>query len=264
MEPIKDELSTDWKSLLPEVYRDVAKPSAIKIGKALSSIVGIVATPVGKGCEILEKNLEKLADKLDKVDSEKITSAPPELAVPILERLKYTRGDELVNLYIELFVKSANIDTQEEAYPSFFEIITNLSVDEAKILEYYHYNEGGNFYVLPYLRIKIKTKGEKGDIIWFKYFNLLSDKISFHIKDQEERYIENLLRLGFFEDLGNRYLTEEEKFYKPLLESSKLKKIQENFNGTNKELAIEKSYLQITSFGEKFLSVCMPPKTNRQ
>lgn len=245
----------DLKKILPTIYNDAAKPSVQKIGIALSSIVGLVVSPLGKAAEIGEKNLTRLIEKLNRIEKEKIVSIPPELGVPIFERLKFTRGEELVELYTELFIKASTSDTQNTAHPSYLEIITNLSVDEAKIVRYLKKSEQNS--VIPYIRVKIKTEGEEGDVISKKYLTNLTEKIEFFNPNNEQMYLENLTRLGLLHDFDTRYLTNQE-YYKPLLEHSLLLKIKQELENTKKTTEVEKSYFVLTDFGKNFLETCVP------
>ena len=241
--------------LLPTIYRDVAQASVQKIGKALSSIVGIITAPLIVGSAIAEENLNKLIQRLGKENLDDIVPVPTELGVPILERLKYTRGEELAKLYIELFVKASLKESQNRTHPSYFEIITSLSVDESKILSYLEKNFTNS--EIPYIRVKGKLKDERGDIIVLKYFTLLSDSIKFFSPDNEQMYLENLVRLGILHDYGSRYLIDE-KFYKPLSEHALIEKIKKSIETSGREMAIEKSYFELTDFGASFIKTCVP------
>lgn len=242
--------------LLPEVYRDVAQPGVQKLGLAISSLIGVLTGPIIIGSNIAEKNLVALIRRLDKEDEGSIVPIPPELGVPILEKLRYTRGEELAKLYIELFAKASLDNSQNKAHPSYFEVLTNISVDEAKILGYL--SEESSLLEIPYIRVKSEWKDKSGDVIVAKYVTLLASSIDFFTPENEQMYLENLSRLGILHDFETRYLTDDKKFYSPLRESSSVKKLKEEIEAEERVMQIEKAYFVLTSFGINFIETCVP------
>ena len=126
--------------LLKVIYGDLAKPGVEQVGKALGTVLGLgntilwPLTILNERAKIaLEKNLEKYRRQLDGKD--KIVEVPPEVGVPVLERLAYVTDEELSDLYINLLVKASMADTVHFAHPSFVHLINNLSPDEAKLLK---------------------------------------------------------------------------------------------------------------------------------
>ena len=176
MSNLEEELGKGLAEIIPEVYRDLAKPSVIKLGTAVGSILGVVLGPAGRLGEIGETNLIKLVNRLDAVSD--IQEVQPELAGPILERLRYTRSEELSSLYIELFTKAASKAQASSAHPSFFEVITNLSIDEARVLEYAKRNLKEGSLGIPCLQIKA-TEENGGFDITREYFASLDSVVSF-------------------------------------------------------------------------------------
>ncbi len=241
--------------LLPIIYQDLAQPTVQKFGTAISSLVGIITGPIITGSEIAEKNLKKLVERLNEEDGE-ILPVPPELGIPILDRLRYTTGEELVSLYTELFVKASLKESQNSTHPSYFEIITNLSVDEAKILDYVASDITDTTEVIPYLRIKSESREGKGYFIYLKYFTVLSKLIKFFTPENENMYFENLVRLGILDDMVTQCLADnvhyEQLLTDPILEKWKASVEQDYVFST------EKSYFQITNFGKNFIKTCVP------
>ncbi len=246
----------DLAQLLPDVYRDTAKPSAQKVGQALSSIVGLIVVPVGKAAEIGQNNLLRLVERLDKIPEASVTPVPPELGIPIYEKLRYTRGEELADLYIELFAKGATKEDQDKAHPSYFEIITNLSVDEAKILDYLNHSATSvNF---PYIEVRSSEGDGSGKyIVASKYFTLLPDEIEFYNPNNVQMYLENLVRLGILDDEQGIFLADDNE-YKPLIEHLKVLEMKRLIEESKRLFSTSKSCFSQSSFGETFLKACMP------
>ena len=129
--------------LLKEIYGDLAKPGVSQVGKALSAILGLGNTilwPIllfNERAKIaLEENLEKYREQLKNIPNEQISKVPPELGVPIVEKLSYINDEQLSDLYINLLAKSSSIDFSHVAHPSFVNVINAFSPDEALLLQY--------------------------------------------------------------------------------------------------------------------------------
>ncbi len=131
-------------TLIVEIYGDAAKPGVRQVGKALETVLGFgntVLWPVTWANErsriYLEKNLEEYRKKLESVPVDRISEVPPEIGVPIAEKIAYVRDERLADLYISLLAKASCVDTIEQAHPSFVNVINNLSPDEAQLLEFF-------------------------------------------------------------------------------------------------------------------------------
>ena len=146
-----DPLTTTAASALTElikeekqnIYNDLIKGSATNVGKALSNITSIFNT-VTKPIKYLDdisdiyfgKRLESFAAKISGIPKNEIIAVPPEIGIPILEKIAITSNEEIANGYVELLVKSSWEKTIKLVHPSFLTILTNLASDEAKILQY--------------------------------------------------------------------------------------------------------------------------------
>lgn len=93
--------------VLKEIYGDLAKPGVIQVGKALETIIGLGNTilwPVTllneKAKIALEKNLDSYREQLENIPEEDVTEIPPEIGVPVAEKLAYITDEELSQLYI--------------------------------------------------------------------------------------------------------------------------------------------------------------------
>ena len=67
---------------------------------------------------------------------DRIAEVPPEVGVPIAEKLAYVTDDQLSGLYINLLAKASTLDYAHTAHPSFVNVISNLSPDEALLLQH--------------------------------------------------------------------------------------------------------------------------------
>lgn len=131
-----------FADLLKEIYGDLAKPGVAQVGIALATVIGLLNTCLSPIKFLNEKtelnrqnNLKQLAKRFSEIPPEKIVEAPPEIAIPITEKLVYITNEELRSLYIELLAKASTMDLNKCAHPSFINIINSLSPDEAILLK---------------------------------------------------------------------------------------------------------------------------------
>ena len=123
-----------FADLIKEIYGDLAKPGVQNVGTALAAVLGLGVTlmwPIMWANErakiALEDNLEAYRDRLKDVPPEQISIAPPEVAMPILEKIGYVTNEELRSLYIELLAKASIKELNNQAHPSFVNIINNFN-----------------------------------------------------------------------------------------------------------------------------------------
>ena len=131
--------------LLKEVpiYQDALQPAAKELGVALLTVtktINVALAPISAlvwGYEQIKEFLAtRLAQKLKEVPEEKIVTPDATVAGPTLEALKYAgHKTELAEMYASLLATAMNVDTKNNAHPSFVEIIKQLRGDEAIILK---------------------------------------------------------------------------------------------------------------------------------
>src|SRR5262245_16064685 len=139
------ELGKEALKILPEIYGDLAKPGVRQAGIALETVIGLCNTvllPIRIANAwaqiVFNRNIEKYAEEIKHLPEEKVASVPPEIGVPILERLSYVTNEELSDLYVNLLAKASCVDTAQFAHPGFVNIVNNLSPDEAVLLKEMH------------------------------------------------------------------------------------------------------------------------------
>lgn len=129
---------------VPEVYNDLAKPTACETGKLLGRIpraINAALAPLDLWITKREYNLEKtkklLEAELAGVDPNKIIPPEAYVAVPAIQSIAYSMdSDELRSMYAKLLAKAMNTDYKDRVHPSFVEIIKQLSPLDAQNLKY--------------------------------------------------------------------------------------------------------------------------------
>lgn len=242
------------KVLATEVYNDSLKPGMTQIGKALGSIIEfgrIALLPIefvnDRVKLIRAQNYSRLQQKLETIREENIIEIHPEIAVPVLQKLEYTENKELSELFLNLLSTASNIETAHLAHPSFVNVISNLSPDEAKLLEYIS-NNGS----LCFASIRSSNKdGSYSDYMLGTTILEFEEIIQF--KQNSKIYISNLIGLGIIKEFAlpnsNPQTPKLHSFLAEEMENvSKLDKVKSQFfNG---------GCYNLTEFGKLFMSCC--------
>jgi hypothetical protein len=133
------------------VYQDAIQPLAKQSGKALETMgrtVNALLLPIKGmiwGAEQLEEFLSrKVGGKLEKTPKEQLISPKPSVVAPALENLRFRADeDDIQELYANLIASAMDKRSAQRIYPSFVEILKQLTPDEAKLLRYIaRYDDG--------------------------------------------------------------------------------------------------------------------------
>lgn len=254
MELIKE--ITQIPGLLKEVYGDLAKPGVEQVGKALGTVMGLGNTilwPVALANEkariSLENNLEKYRNRLKNTLKEEITEVPPEIGVPIGEKIAYVTNKELSDMYIELLAKASTISTASFAHPSFVNVINNLSPDEAVLLKTLRTSQS-----LPFVETRLHINGKQGWNTIDPLYSPLSKVTGISFPNNIVAYVSNFEGLGILQVRTDIYMAAE-GLYEPLELECK-----ERFKGVEDipevEIKFNKGKIEVTPFGSLFLNAC--------
>lgn len=266
-----------YAPIIHELYKDMAQPAARNVGLALGAITSVglflhLLTSWGTDrlnlC--LKNNLEQYAERIKKIPPENITEAPPEVAIPIIEKLSYVTNEELRNLYIELLAKASIKEENDKAHPSFINIINSLSPDEAALLKYfkkYSTINPGYFFQTHLKKSEVFASYLLEDRRKLRNQVFVPDKITeLQFPNNLPGYLEN------FEGLGIIYMTESNT-----AQVNMFKEIEDSINRTlerarihvhrisllsHSRLEAQHQTLYVTNYGKLFLkAVIETPET---
>ncbi|MGJ8536794.1 MAG: DUF4393 domain-containing protein [Parasphingopyxis sp.] len=250
-------LSSD-KGFLTLVYKDLAQPGVTQVGKALGTIIGLgntILLPLRLMNEYTrkfeEKNFEEIAARFSKIPEEETVEVPPEIGVPIMESLSYTKDATLREMYIELLAKSATASQCGRAHPSFSNIIASLSPDEAVLIKNFQNRD-----TFPYVVIELKLPSGKGQSVIHDIQIIPPEGVKF--PDNIPLYISNFAGLGIIELRRDGHLTAS-GVYDPIikfLESKYRLPATVNVGGQNRSVNYAKQYGKILPFGKMFMTAC--------
>jgi hypothetical protein len=242
--------------LLKQVYKDLAKPGVSQVGKALSTVLGMGNTLLwplallnAKAKIALEHNLNKYREQLEGTEDEKIVPVPPEVGVPIADKLSYVTNEELSDLYVNLLAKASYKNTAGQAHPSFVNVIGALSPDEAVLLQEFRHRASVGFLTARWYKKDGREWRQVGDLLTGLE---VGSKISF--KENLVAYFSNFSGLGIIDIRRDIQVVPEsayeglEKMYRPFFERSPMQE---------RELRFERGRIDVTPFGDLFLKACL-------
>jgi hypothetical protein len=253
--PVLKEMAQE-PGLLKEIYGDLAKPGVAQVGKAFGTILGLGNTILWpfallneRAKVALEKNLEKYRAQLEQVPEDNIAALPPEIGVPIAEKLSYVTDEQLSDLYVNLLAKASTVNFANVAHPSFVNVINYLSPDEALLLQ--HLNGD-----LPFVEARHETKGSNEFRILGKLLTGLEFKTKLSFPQNMVAYFSNFEGLGIINvrrdmtiAIPKLYEDLEQK-YRPLYEN-----VQNDKDSS--ELKFERGLIELTPFGGLFVAACL-------
>lgn len=241
---------------VPDIYDDGLKPTTKESGKVLALIprtISAALAPLRQWIAQKEYNVAEteklLAQKLEKVEYDKIVSPESYVAVPAIQAIAYSmNSEELRNLYANLLAKSMYIDTKELVHPSFVEIIRQMSPIDALIFKTIMGRA-----VNP--MINLVMKNEKGNFI-----TIVTNVTDINIASQEliGVSIDNLTKQNLLSVPDDGFYSDE-KVYDSILQTEFYEK-QKNLNRRTVdgfEFTYTKKMINKTNLGRLFYKVCV-------
>ncbi|MGO9567763.1 MAG: DUF4393 domain-containing protein [Desulfomonilaceae bacterium] len=242
--------------VLADLFKDASQPAMKKIGTAFSLIVDTAfvlplrlwharryaeATPI----------LKRYIDMIEGIAEEQVCPIPPEIGIPVLEKLTYVRDEDISSLFVNLLAKASSTETLNLAHPRFVEMIGSLSSDEARILV-----EVAHRPVIKYLVLE-------GDHVTESWMPLkspltgLEHRCQLTFPDNIGLYMDNLISLGILkreESLaarGDRH-AELFKLYEPLRLTVDTELDRTQFSRTD----FVAGRFRLTEYGRMFIKAC--------
>jgi hypothetical protein len=246
-----------FPEVIKEIYGDLAKPGVQQAGKALSTVIGLGNTllwPVAMINErsriALESNLERYRKKLEGVSSSEVCEVPPEVGVPIAEKLAYVTNEELSEMYIELLAKASQQQQANLAHPSFVNIISNLCPDEAILLKSIRTMLG-----IPFIEVRLQEKGKNEWITLEPIRAGVSCLGELQYPQNLASYISNLDGMGILKVRQDIFMVGE-NIYEPLEDFAKKMYSEISARQPTKEVAFQRGKIEITPFARLLLNAC--------
>ncbi|WP_165797559.1 DUF4393 domain-containing protein [Solimonas fluminis] len=251
-------------ALLSDIYGDLLKPGVRQVGKALETVIGLGNTalwPIALANErariSLERNFEKYREQMNDVPEEKVSPIPPEIGVPVAEKLAYVSDEELSQLYVNLLAKASTVDTAHFAHPSFVNVINNLCPDEAIILKALHRTTS-----VPFITANLYQKDKKNQ------FTTIGDLLTGLETRQKLAFPRNTVAyMSNFEGLGLIQIRRDVHLADAAIYTSLENLYRPSFLGLegqdNLEIKFKKGKIEVTPFGSLFINACLTKLAKR-
>jgi hypothetical protein len=252
----KSELIRGAVEVVKTAYDDALKPVAGETGKALGTIgrtVNVALAPL-RGLvwswdrieswltTTVERKLQERA-----VPLERISTPNPDVAVPAIEALRYTR---LREQFANLLATAMDTKTADEAHPSFVEILKQITPEEAKILQFLPHL--GRYEPLMDFHFSLP---EKGEFLLYRHASTIAADVGCQAEDSVPPAIDNLCRLGLTEIPGMRHLVEHSRYDR--IRNSPLSSATKERVPPDGEFIMKEKMLGVTSMGHVFREVCI-------
>ena len=246
--------------ILLEIYKDTAQPAVRAVGNALGTCFEFVTSwhwslklKSEKARLTFQKNLEKYAEELAKIPEEKRCEVHQQIGLPILDKLTYTTEEDIADLFIMLLTSASNQDMVHTALPAFVSMISELSPDEARILNYLKDKED-----IAYCDFRgVNKKNGKEILNNICRCTIIPDEVKLEHKDNIIIYLNNFVRLGILVDYNATFYRLEDTITYNRIQDIYLEKLKSDLVPNKyQNIKILKSFYEITELGKRFIQAC--------
>ncbi|OWV03289.1 MULTISPECIES: DUF4393 domain-containing protein [unclassified Fibrobacter] len=245
------------KTILPQVYSDLAQPGVKAVGQALGTVLEFSSTVLlplklvnEKAKLLFVKRLNEYKEKLESIPEGKRIEVAPELGAPVLDKLTYTTNDEIAELFTNLLTNASNENRVNVAHPSFVSMIERLSPDEARILKYLQN-------VDEILYCDFNGNVEKGYQVICKHVTNIQKKVSLLYPSNELAYLSNLESMGILKDNFGVHKVNE-SLYDEIASFHAIETLRKMLVPNQyKSITLNKCYYSVTAFGKMFIEACI-------
>lgn len=275
-------------TMLPQIYEDLPRPTVKLIGQTLEQVFGIILKPTGEAARILTDTMLRAIKKMENEGIENIERPRPRIAVPIIREMTYNTEEELREALAEMLKNSCLKGQKDKVSPAYVHILSQLSPDEVRILEFLHkqkntyqvniedfadvkaymertgerlVDQKGNtpnismaIRGIPFVEIK-STLANEWRVVE-KYFNDIENRVALEHPENTTIYLENMRAIGIMELEVNKWFAPV-TIYQEIEEKARRthqKRIKEEY----RNIKITKGRADITERGKSFLNACMP------
>ncbi|MDE5820686.1 MAG: DUF4393 domain-containing protein [Lachnospiraceae bacterium] len=226
------------------------------IGNTLSDIWYLVFSSVSYRAEkkkikyefLLDQYRKELEDSISNIPREKRVDPSLQITAQALENSKYCIEEkELRKMFASLICNSMNTDYSSYIHPSFAEIIKQMSVLDARILQLIKKSKIG----LPICQYLINVFGDLGNTTLPDHIFLELPDVDFQLCSQS---LSSLSRLGIVSISYSNVLTGAPNLYDKFLEHPLYKDLSQQ---SPFKTDIRKGVVTLTPLGRSFAKVCI-------
>lgn len=253
---IQNVLTDCAKTILPQVYTDLAQPGVKAVGQALGTVLELSSTILlplklmnEKAKLLFAKRMNEYKEKIESIPEEKRTKVAPELGTPILDKLTYATNDEIARLFTNLLTNASNEDRANLAHPSFVSMIEHLSSDEARILNAMQKSND-----ILYCDFDEDVGGAYAPI--FNHITAIQKYVKLQYPQNELAYLSNLESMGVLKDNFPKEKTDVH-LYQEIADFHNVNQLLKEKGYSNyKNVTVNNGFYSVTPFGRMFIEAC--------
>jgi len=253
----KNEIIKAGVEVVKTAYDDALQPIAAETGKALGTVgkaVNMALSPL-RGLvwswEQIENYVSETIERKMRernVPKERIQVPDPDIAVPALEALRYSK---LRENYANLLATSMDSAVSKLAHPAFVEILKQITADEARIIEFLP-RVG---LCEPLADLGHTVSKEKGHFTLARHVGTLAHDAKCTDPSLLSTYIDNLCRLGLTEIPPMTKLAEDYR-YDRIRELDLVKNVEQEIP-EGSTLEFDPKMIGLTALGGAFREACV-------
>lgn len=269
-ETLKAAAEVAYKDAIQPAAREfgaAAQPAGRDLGQAVSTVasaVNAVLAPIRAMCWAWNQVETVVYDYLEKEfedKQERLKPPSPVVAVPVLQSLAYTASEpNLREMYLKLLAASMDLEKSKNAHPAYVETIKQLTPDESRIVRLLHTKRR-----IPTVHLKslVNLGPVQPEETHHTHFTLIPWQADCQHKELIQSYLDNICRLGLAEFAPVKYAIHGENVYEEVVDSEAFRALRNGFEEEGKSLFVERSFIQITSFGLQFADTCLSSATDK-
>ena len=257
-------MAAEKSGVLIEIYKDLAQPGVRQVGAALGTVLnlgGNILLPIRLlnkvAAEFERRNFEEIAARFSSITEEQIVDVAPEIGVPITEKLSHTDDATLRAMYIELLAKAATKSEVSAVHPSFINVVSSITPDEAILLRSLFGKRS-----LPLISIDFKSRIPDGgrmmphDLVFVPPSDIIYPA-------NMALYISNFVSLGIVEVRRDTWLTADGSYDEVINYATTTYGYGDEITlpgGEKRDVEYSKHILSVVDYGDSFIKACVSNK----
>ena len=242
---------------LRALFGTLDTPGVAQVGKALAQVLGRgqtllwpMALAGAESGQALRANFEAYRERLAGLDLGAVAAVPPELGVPIAEKLAYVTAPGLCELYLNLLAKASATETAFLAHPGFATMVACLSPDEAGLLPCFERE-------IPYLEARLTSRVTGSWRTLNPILTGLEDGEDLVFPENIVAYLSNLEGLGLISIRPDLYIASADRRYRELEIEYRPIFTGIGHDPVTEQITFVKGKIVPTPFGRLFIRACL-------
>ena len=253
-------INTDLSPSVDNAIKNLTDDLTSKAGKTFGDIWDLVFGYISYAAEkrrikykqALSLYEQELSESISKIPDDKRIEPSVQITAQALENSKYCiESEELRQMFTSLICNSMNSDYSEYVHPSFAEIIKQMSVLDAKVINLFK-DKSGTYVRLPVCKYSFHLLNSLSYIDVPDHIFLELPDVDFRLCSQS---LSSLSRLGLLEITYGKKL-DTPNLYDKFSHHPAYKYAKNNFPFAN--IKLNEGVVEATPLGKSFINICIP------